>query len=178
MRLQLNKRSISGLILAAMAAGTWSLPASAVQTSAKNTSATTPKPTLKKNSHPSTSASTRSTKTSGKSSKRRRSKKVKGQAAPTTDRITAIQDALARKGVLTGAPSGKWDDSTVEAMKKFQISNGLNPSGKLDAITLQKLGLGSETAGLAAPTPPPNSVNRLRNSSSYQAEPASDDPRN
>jgi hypothetical protein len=30
----------------------------------------------------------------------------------------------------------------------------LNPSGKLDALTLQKLGLGSQTAGVAAPMPP------------------------
>jgi Putative peptidoglycan binding domain len=41
----------------------------------------------------------------------------------------------------------------VEAMKKFQAGHGLNPSGKLDAITLQKMGLGSQTAGVAAPMP-------------------------
>ena len=34
-------------------------------------------------------------------------------------------------------------------MKNFQTSHGLNPSGKLDAPTLQKLGLGSQTAGVA-----------------------------
>lgn len=69
---------------------------------------------------------------------------------------------MAKKGVFSGTPTGKWDDSTVEAMKKFQESNHLNPSGKLDAPTLQKLGLGSETAGVAKPTPPPNSsANRL-----------------
>jgi len=91
---------------------------------------------------------------------------VKGQAAPTTDRISEIQERLAKKGLFTGTPSGKWDDDTVAAMKKFQSSNGLNPSGKLDAPTLQKLGLGSETAGLAAPIAPPNSTNRLRTQSS------------
>ena len=42
----------------------------------------------------------------------------------------------------------------MEAMKKFQAGHGLNPSGKLDALTLQKLGLGSQTAGVAAPMPP------------------------
>ena len=60
----------------------------------------------------------------------------------------------------------------MDAMKKFQSANGLNPSGKLDALTLQKLGLGSETAGLAAPTPPPNSANRLRNLSSLPSDPS------
>jgi len=91
---------------------------------------------------------------------------VKGQAAPTPERITEIQEALASKGALNGTPSGKWDDSTTDALRKFQSSNGLNATGKLDALTLQKLGLGSETAGLAAPTPPPNSINRLRNTTS------------
>jgi hypothetical protein len=38
-------------------------------------------------------------------------------------------------------------------MKKFQGAHGLTPSGKLDAKTLQQLGLGSQTAGIAAPTP-------------------------
>jgi len=91
---------------------------------------------------------------------------VKGQAAPTPERIGEIQEALAKRGALAGTPTGKWDDDTVEAMRKFQAFNGLNPTGKLDAPTLQKLGLGSETAGLAAPTPPPNSASRLRNNTS------------
>jgi peptidoglycan hydrolase-like protein with peptidoglycan-binding domain len=46
-------------------------------------------------------------------------------------------------------------------MKKFQSAHGLNPSGKLDALTLQKLGLGSQTAGIAEPIAPPNSTSRL-----------------
>ncbi|MGB7845557.1 MAG: peptidoglycan-binding domain-containing protein, partial [Candidatus Acidiferrum sp.] len=114
--------------------------------------------------HPPSNATTKKSVKSGgiRNSSRRRTKKVKGQAAPTPDRISEIQEALARKGVFSDAPTGKWDDSTVEAMKKFQASNGLNPTGKLDAVTLQKLGFASETAGLGAPTPPPNAVaNRL-----------------
>ena len=76
-----------------------------------------------------------------------------GQKAPTADRISEIQQALAKEGAFTNKPNGKWDASTVEAMKKFQAAHGLNPSGKLDALTLQKLGLGSKTAGVAAPIP-------------------------
>jgi peptidoglycan hydrolase-like protein with peptidoglycan-binding domain len=172
MRQRLYKRSLRGLILAALTAGTWTVSAA----SAQDTVAQPKKPvhkgssgataahsanvsTAKKSTHPS----------SGKASSRKKSTKVKGQAAPTPDRINEIQEALTRKGVFTGTPTGQWDDSTVEAMKKFQSSNGLNPSGKLDALTLEKLGLGSETAGLAAPTPPPNSANRLRNQSSAPA---------
>jgi peptidoglycan hydrolase-like protein with peptidoglycan-binding domain len=42
-------------------------------------------------------------------------------------------------------------------MKKFQGAHGLNPTGKLDAKTLQQLGLGSHTAGAAPPLPPVSS---------------------
>jgi peptidoglycan hydrolase-like protein with peptidoglycan-binding domain len=90
------------------------------------------------------------TKKTLKKSKRRE----RGQKAPTPDRISEIQQALAKDGSYAGKPNGKWDDSTVDAMKKFQESHGLNPSGKLDAKTLQHLGLGSQTAGAAAPQPP------------------------
>jgi peptidoglycan hydrolase-like protein with peptidoglycan-binding domain len=81
-------------------------------------------------------------------------RRERGQKAPTPDRISEIQQALGKNGSYIGTPSGKWDDSTVEAVKKFQESHGLNPSGKLDAKTLQQLGLGAQTAGVAPPLPP------------------------
>lgn len=90
-------------------------------------------------------------------SKGKRSSGKRGQKVPTSDRISEIQSALARDGAYTGTPNGKWDDSTVSAMKKYQAAHGLNASGKLDAKTLQKLGLGSQTAGVAAPLPPMSS---------------------
>ena len=95
---------------------------------------------------------------------------MKGQAAPTSDRINEIQSALAKQGFYDGEPSGKWDDSSSEAMRKFQSTNGLTPTGKVDARTLQKLGLGSGTAGLGSPTPPPNSANRLLSSKAQRDE--------
>ena len=188
MRYRFFKR---GLIFAAMAAGVWSLPALAAAASAQTSSAT---PVHKKSSsataHSSSASSTVSSKkatvsaskktaTSVKASHSkasRKSKRVRGQEAPTPERINEIQEALASKGAFTGTPTGQWDDSTVNAMKKFQSSHGLDPTGKLDALTLQKLGLGSQTAGLAAPTPPPNAVNRLRNTTSLPAGP--DDSQN
>ncbi len=89
------------------------------------------------------------------SSKRRKShRREPTQKAPTKDRIREIQSALAWEGAYTGEPNGKWDASSVEAMRRFQASRGLSPSGKLDALSLQKLGLGSEVAGRAAPRPP------------------------
>jgi peptidoglycan hydrolase-like protein with peptidoglycan-binding domain len=94
-------------------------------------------------------------KKSGKA--RSSSRRAKGQKAPTSDRISEIQQALAKDGSYAGAPNGKWDDATVAAVKKFQEARGLNPSGKLDAKTLQQLGLGSQTAGVAPPMPPVSS---------------------
>lgn len=84
-------------------------------------------------------------------------RRERGQKAPAPERISEIQNALAKDGSFGGKPNGKWDSATVDAMKKFQESHGLNPSGKLDAKTLQKLGFGSQTAGLAPPMPPVSS---------------------
>jgi peptidoglycan hydrolase-like protein with peptidoglycan-binding domain len=161
----LCKRNLGGLLLAVLTAGALSVPAVSAQT----TSTTTQKAAHK--THASASTSSASHKTSGKTGKKK-VKKVKGQAAPTPERITEIQQALSKRGVYSGSPTGQWDDYTTDAMKKFQTANGLTPTGKLDALTLQKLGFGSETAGLAAPTPPPNSTNRLRNLSSLPPEPS------
>jgi peptidoglycan hydrolase-like protein with peptidoglycan-binding domain len=90
-------------------------------------------------------------------SSRRSGRRERGQKAPTPDRISEIQQALAKDGSFTEKPNGKWDASTIEATRKFQEAHGLNATGKLDAKTLQQLGLGSETAGVAAPVPPVNS---------------------
>jgi peptidoglycan hydrolase-like protein with peptidoglycan-binding domain len=76
-----------------------------------------------------------------------------GQKAPTPDRVSEIQSALAREGYYQGDPTGKLDSGTLAALEKFQSANGLDSSGKLDAPTLQKLGLGSDIAGVSAPKP-------------------------
>lgn len=73
------------------------------------------------------------------------------QKAPTPDRISEIQSALTRAGYFQGDPNGKWDSNTVAAVQKFQSANDIGATGKLDAPTLQKLGLGSDIAGVSAP---------------------------
>lgn len=88
------------------------------------------------------------------SKKHHSSRREPSQKAPTADRITEIQSALSRNGFYDGNPNGKWDASSVAAMQKFQSANGLDATGKLDALSLQKLGLGSETAGVYAPETP------------------------
>jgi len=100
-----------------------------------------------------------------------RGRRVRGQKAPAPERIREIQEALAKDGSYSGAPTGKWDTATSEAMRRFQAAHGLNPTGKLEALSLQKLGLGSEVAGVAAPMPPAADV-----SSSSTALPEGNDP--
>ena len=78
---------------------------------------------------------------------------------PDPARVREIQAALAREGFYHDEPSGKWDAASVDAMKNYQQSKGLQPNGKIEALSLQKLGLGSPVAGMAAPDPqPPQAV--------------------
>ena len=84
--------------------------------------------------------------------KARRPPRPRAQTAPTKDRIIEIQQALGREGFYTNEPSGKWDAVTAQAMRDFQTANGLTSTGKLGALSLQKLGLGSDVAGRGAPS--------------------------
>jgi hypothetical protein len=43
-------------------------------------------------------------------------------------------------------------------MKKYQDKNGFPATGKIDAASLNKLGLGSDTAGKGAPVPAASSM--------------------
>jgi peptidoglycan hydrolase-like protein with peptidoglycan-binding domain len=99
------------------------------------------------------------------SSKSKRTAKPAAQKVPTPERIRDIQSALQREGAYQGNPTGKWDDSTVEAMKTFQGKNAMTPTGKIDALTLEKLGLGSDTAGKGAPVPAASTNNPSSHSS-------------
>lgn len=79
--------------------------------------------------------------------------RVRMPAGPSSERIQQIQQALARWGYFQGDPTGKWDAETIDAMKQFQQAEGIPANGKIDATSLQELGLGSDVAGLGAPRP-------------------------
>ena len=102
---------------------------------------------------PAKQAATRTKTTSRSRAKAPARRRSRVQTTPTTERITEIQQALAREGFYGGTPDGKWDDATTTAMRNFQAAKSLPPTGKLSALSLQKLGLGSEIAGRAAPLP-------------------------
>jgi peptidoglycan hydrolase-like protein with peptidoglycan-binding domain len=130
----------------------------ATSSSTKNSPATKPSGTK-------TSGKKATGKTSSGKTSSRKSRRQQGQKAPAAERVSEIQTALAKDGSFSGTPNGKWDDDTTAAVRRFQASRGLNATGKLDAPTLQRLGLGSQIAGVAAPTPPPGAVSRLTSSS-------------
>jgi len=116
-----------------------------------------------------TSSSKGGTASHGKRASKKSKRRERGQKVPTPDRISEIQQALAKDGSFTGKPSGKWDVATIEATRKFQEAHGLNPTGKLDAKTLQQLGLGSQTAGVAPPMLPVSSSSLQKTPSSQTA---------
>ena len=135
----------------------------------------TPADTPQSNS-PSSSKSKHSS-SKKKSSKTKHVKREPTQMAPTPDRISEIQTALGRGGYYKSDPNGKWDTDTVDAVQKFQSANGLDSTGKLDALTLQKLGLGSDVAGVSSPKGiVPHSCCSISPSPSY-APPASSAPK-
>jgi peptidoglycan hydrolase-like protein with peptidoglycan-binding domain len=126
-----------------------SIIASLVLAFAAATGAATPQ------ASPQASSTVSPSKSAASHKKKHHSKRQPSQKAPMPDRISEIQSSLARDGYYQGQPSGKWDSNTVAALQKFQSANGIEANGKLDAPTLQKLGLGSDIAGVSAPKPVP-----------------------
>lgn len=65
------------------------------------------------------------------------------QLAPSPDRYREIQQALATKGYLQPEQAtGAWDQNSTDALKRFQAEQNLEPSGKINSLSLIALGLG------------------------------------
>jgi hypothetical protein len=78
------------------------------------------------------------------------------QLTPTPDRYREIQDALASKGYLKSEDAnGAWNQGSIEALKKFQTEQNLEPTGKINSLSLIALGLGPKHDTVAAASPPP-----------------------
>jgi hypothetical protein len=105
-------------------------------TSAKSTKKTTKKTTKKKGS-PSKKSSKASQKAPPRTTWRNR------QTTPAPERYKQIQDALVAKGFLDPADAGgAWGPSSADALKRFQAAQNIQPTGKIDALSLIGLGLG------------------------------------
>jgi hypothetical protein len=76
------------------------------------------------------------------------------QLSPSPDRYREIQGALAAKGFLKPEDAtGTWNQTSSDALKKFQAEQNLESSGKIDSLSLIALGLGPHRD--PAPQQPP-----------------------
>ncbi len=82
---------------------------------------------------------------------------MRRQLHPPPERYAEIQSALAKRGYYQGSANGVWGQSSSDALANFQQDNGLDPTGKIDAMSLIKLDLGPnyETSTTSAATPAP-----------------------
>jgi hypothetical protein len=131
-----------------------------VKTTPKSGAATTHKKTATSTSSPSKksaggtaskSASHAGTASHATSSKRKRGssrtvaskgKKPRGQQKIDSDRVQAIQEALIRAHYLTGDASGTWNQTSEDAMRRYQADHGWQSKTVPDSRALIKLGLG------------------------------------
>lgn len=85
-------------------------------------------------------------------------------AAQANETVRAAQQRLATEGSYHGEATGTYDSETAAAVTRYQIRKGLAISGKLDAATLQALGVTSPapTEPSSEPSPVSGTWRRLR----------------
>ena len=77
------------------------------------------------------------------------------QTSPSPDRYREIQGALAAKGFLKPEDAtGTWNQTSSDALKRFQEDQNLESSGKIDSLSLIALGLGPHREPAPAPKNP------------------------
>lgn len=128
--------------LAVTAASMLLISSGTAATTTKSTSASSSSHRSAKSSKPSTSKSKK--KKSGKST-------AHGQRGIDQARTTQIQEALIREHYLAGEPTGSWDQSTKDALARFQVANGWQTKSIPDSRALIRLGLGPDKTGLLNP---------------------------
>lgn len=84
-------------------------------------------------------------------SKKARKGRVRGQKAIDGGRVRQIQEALIREHYMKGEPSGKWDESTQQALHRYQSDQGWQSKTVPDSRALIRLGLGPDSEHLLNP---------------------------
>ena len=115
------------------------------------------KKSAKKTPAPKPGASSQKKKSAKKTSGKKRTRRPvrSTQQAPTPERYKQIQQALADRGYLQGTPTGTWGPEAVDSLKRFQQDQNLNPTGKIDSLSLIALGLGPKRANATPPKAQP-----------------------
>jgi hypothetical protein len=98
-----------------------------------------------------TRSAARSTSKSGTGAAARQVANIPRPGSPGADRYREIQDSLISKGYLQGSSTGVWDQSSIDAMRKFQSDQKMAPNGKITSKALISLGLGPKDES----APPP-----------------------
>src|SRR5271157_211785 len=95
----------------------------------------------------------KSAKSTSSKSKKKKSVSATSHAQHGIDqeRTRQIQEALIRDHYLTGEPTGSWDQTTKDAMTRYQEENGWQTKSTPDSRALIKLGLGPDKKGLLNP---------------------------
>jgi hypothetical protein len=106
------------------------------------------------------------------SSKKSRKGRLRGQQAIDSERCREIQRALAREHYMTGQPSGKWDDATQQAMRRYQADQGWQSKSIPDSRALIRLGLGPDHVHLLNPETAMTSQPQLPHGTSVRSTPA------
>ena len=77
------------------------------------------------------------------------------QTVPSNDRYREIQSALATRGFLAPEDAtGNWNQASADALKRFQQEQNLDPTGKVNSLSLIALGLGPKRdAAVVVPAP-------------------------
>jgi hypothetical protein len=97
-------------------------------------------PTANPNAHAAAQNSKSKRVGSRKNSKRKTT--ARGQQKIDPERAQAIQEALIREHYLSGAAAGTWNQSSEEAMRRYQADHGWQSKTVPDSRALISLGLG------------------------------------
>jgi hypothetical protein len=131
--------------------------ATARQSSTSDSSGTTATPRTSHKQHKPTAASattksgTTYTASAKHTSHKKKSTRVRGQQKIDSERAQAIQQALIREHYLSGEATGTWNQSSEEAMRRYQADHGWQSKTVPDSRALIKLGLGPSKDHLLNP---------------------------
>ena len=127
-------------------------PSGAKASSTASTKAhTASHPSAIKHSKSSTSLAAHSGKAKYANSRTSSKRKPRGQQKIDSERAEAIQEALIREHYMSGEPTGTWNQTSEDAMRRYQADHGWQAKQVPDSRALISLGLGPSNDHLLNP---------------------------